>query len=75
MQMRIATYNVHRCVGRDGVQAPQRITEILRSIKADVVALQEVAFDDSVPRNVLADLSHCLDAAVFAGPTLKKRKG
>jgi endonuclease/exonuclease/phosphatase family metal-dependent hydrolase len=40
--LRIATYNVHRCRGLDGRTRPDRIAAVLRSINADVVALQEV---------------------------------
>lgn len=40
--LRIATYNVHRCRGLDGRTRPQRIAAVLRTIDADVVALQEV---------------------------------
>ena len=37
-----ASYNVHRCIGTDGTYSPERIRDVLRSIDADVVALQEV---------------------------------
>jgi endonuclease/exonuclease/phosphatase family metal-dependent hydrolase len=40
--VRIATYNVHRARGLDGRTRPDRIAAVLRSIDADVVALQEV---------------------------------
>ena len=40
--LRIATYNVHRCRGLDGRTRPERIADVLRSVEADVVALQEV---------------------------------
>src|SRR5256885_10400559 len=40
--VRIATYNVHRARGLDGRTRPERIAAVLRSIDADVVALQEV---------------------------------
>jgi endonuclease/exonuclease/phosphatase family metal-dependent hydrolase len=40
--LRIATYNIHRCRGLDGRTRPDRIAAVLRSIDADVVALQEV---------------------------------
>jgi endonuclease/exonuclease/phosphatase family metal-dependent hydrolase len=40
--LRIATYNIHRCRGMDRRVAPARIVEVLRNIDADVVALQEV---------------------------------
>jgi endonuclease/exonuclease/phosphatase family metal-dependent hydrolase len=42
LDLRIATYNIHRCRGMDRRTAPQRIVEVLRDIDADVVALQEV---------------------------------
>jgi endonuclease/exonuclease/phosphatase family metal-dependent hydrolase len=40
--VRIATYNIHRCRGLDGRTRPDRIAAVLRTINADVVALQEV---------------------------------
>jgi endonuclease/exonuclease/phosphatase family metal-dependent hydrolase len=42
VDVRIATYNIHRCRGMDRRTAPQRIADVLREIDADVVALQEV---------------------------------
>lgn len=38
----VASYNIHSCVGRDGVMAPERIVSVIRELNADVVALQEV---------------------------------
>jgi endonuclease/exonuclease/phosphatase family metal-dependent hydrolase len=40
--VRIATYNIHRCRGMDRRVVPARIVEVLRGIDADVIALQEV---------------------------------
>jgi endonuclease/exonuclease/phosphatase family metal-dependent hydrolase len=42
VDLRIATYNIHRCRGLDRRTMPARIAEVLREIEADVVALQEV---------------------------------
>ncbi len=39
--IRIASYNIHKCVGTDRRRDPQRIIEVLAEINADVVALQE----------------------------------
>ena len=75
MVLRIATYNIHRCVGCDGVEAPERIAAVLRDINADVTALQEVAFDPSGPKNILADLARSMGARAIAGPTLLEKKG
>jgi endonuclease/exonuclease/phosphatase family metal-dependent hydrolase len=41
-EIRIATYNIHRCRGMDRRTSPLRIAEVLREIDADVIALQEV---------------------------------
>jgi endonuclease/exonuclease/phosphatase family metal-dependent hydrolase len=40
---RLATYNIHTCVGRDGLYHPERILDVLGELNADVIALQEVA--------------------------------
>ena len=40
--VRIATYNIHRCRGMDRRVVPGRIVHVLRELNADVVALQEV---------------------------------
>lgn len=37
----VASYNVHKCVGRDRRFDPERTAEVIREIGADVVALQE----------------------------------
>lgn len=42
MELRVATYNVHKCRGLDRRVRPARIVEVLREIDADVIALQEV---------------------------------
>ncbi|MBT8079291.1 MAG: endonuclease/exonuclease/phosphatase family protein [Gammaproteobacteria bacterium] len=39
---RVASYNVHGCIGTDGVFAPQRIADVLAVLDADFIALQEV---------------------------------
>jgi endonuclease/exonuclease/phosphatase family metal-dependent hydrolase len=39
--LKIASYNVHKCIGTDGKFAPERILKVLHEIDADIVALQE----------------------------------
>ncbi|HEU0184518.1 MAG TPA: endonuclease/exonuclease/phosphatase family protein [Blastocatellia bacterium] len=41
-KFRIVTYNVHKCVGVDRRLNPARIVSVLKEVKADIVALQEV---------------------------------
>lgn len=42
IELRVATYNVHRCIGLDRRRRPHRIAEVLADVGADVIALQEV---------------------------------
>jgi len=40
--IRVMTYNVHSCVGRDGKISPSRIARVIRRHEPDIVALQEL---------------------------------
>lgn len=42
MKLRLASYNVHKCVGLDRRRRPERIVAVLNALDADIVALQEV---------------------------------
>ncbi len=52
-RLRVATYNVHGCVGIDGQRSESRIAEVIASTSADVVGLQEL--DLGRPRSARAD--------------------
>jgi Metal-dependent hydrolase len=41
-RLRVATYNVHGCVGMDGQRSEGRIAEVIASMSADIVGLQEL---------------------------------
>src|ERR1044072_9807913 len=41
-RLRVATYNVHGCVGMDGQRSEGRITEVIATMSADIVGLQEL---------------------------------
>jgi endonuclease/exonuclease/phosphatase family metal-dependent hydrolase len=72
----VASYNIHRCLGTDGVKAPERIAAVLRAIDADVIALQEV--DSALPEHgvdQLAYLAGALGYEAIAGPTLITHTG
>jgi endonuclease/exonuclease/phosphatase family metal-dependent hydrolase len=45
--LRVATYNVHDCIGRDRRFDPARIAGILADLDADLIALQEVTQDSA----------------------------
>lgn len=55
MKIRVATWNVHQFVGADGERNEARIIEVIRSLDADVVALQEVPLgsEEAVPPALL----------------------
>lgn len=61
MKVRVASYNVHGYVGSDGKRDVPRIARVLRSLEAEVIALQEVDFHPSVgepePLELLAELA------------------
>lgn len=40
--MKVATFNVHHCEGRDGTVDVARVADVIRSTGAEVVALQEL---------------------------------
>ena len=42
VDVRVASYNIHKCVGVDGKFDPARITAVVAELGADLVALQEV---------------------------------
>ena len=48
--IRIATYNIHKCLGLDRRVRPNRIAEVLKQTNADIIALQEVVGMDEGAR-------------------------
>jgi endonuclease/exonuclease/phosphatase family metal-dependent hydrolase len=45
---RVATYNVHACVGTDKRHDPDRVASVIGELGADIVALQEFTYPASV---------------------------
>lgn len=71
-RLRVASYNVHECVGTDGRRDAGRVADVLRELDADVVGLQEVDArpglgHDSVQVEFLA---HALGLHGISGPTI-----
>ena len=52
-RLRVATYNVHGCVGMDRQRSESRVAEVIASMSADIVGLQEL--DLARARSALAD--------------------
>lgn len=70
--VRVATWNIHGAVGRDGRYDPERINDVLREMDADIVALQEVASLEQ-HGEFLTELQRATGFTVVAGPTLTRR--
>ena len=73
--MRIATYNIHRAIGRDNRENPKRIADVLSELDADLVALQEVGYEADTPGNMLEYLAETMQARVIEGVTLLDERG
>lgn len=72
--MRLLTYNMHGCVGRDGRDVPERVLRVISEINADVIALQEVN-DDREGRYFLSELRKMDYASMIYAPTMVKSIG
>ena len=73
--LRIATYNVHRCVGRDGRYDPERTLTVLRELDCDVLALQEIHWRSDDAMHLLNDFAARLGYFAVPGPTLLDHTG
>jgi len=74
--LRIATYNVHSCVGTDGRRDPDRIARVIDELDADVVALQEFTYNADIALETRdpAELTSSLNGYQCAlGPTLARK--
>jgi endonuclease/exonuclease/phosphatase family metal-dependent hydrolase len=76
-RLRVASYNIHQCVGTDRRRDPERVAAVLREVDADVIGLQEVdarpgAASDSMQMQYLAS---ALGLHAVAGPTIVRHDG
>jgi endonuclease/exonuclease/phosphatase family metal-dependent hydrolase len=66
----LATYNIHRCIGRDGKFDPDRIISIVNLLQADVIALQEVETREEGGLDLLDQFRRQTGMQTIAGPTM-----
>jgi endonuclease/exonuclease/phosphatase family metal-dependent hydrolase len=75
--LRLATFNVRRCLGVDSMTDLERTAQAIRLTGAAVVALQEL--DRGMPRSGGVDqpaaLAELTDMKVFFWPTLQRKQG
>lgn len=72
--MKLASYNIHRCIGSDGVYDPARVREVMRHLDADVIGLQEVEVFKDDP-GLLEYLCRDSDWRPIHGATLRRASG
>ena len=75
-RVRVMSYNVHNCVGDDGIKSYQRCADIIRDAQPDVVAIQEV--DSMTTRNecyVLGEMAKRAGYHAYYGKTIPYRGG
>lgn len=74
LKLTVATYNVHEWIGNDGCNDPERTLRVIRDLKADLIALQEVSFP--VEERVglrLQDLAEATGMQCIPGQTLSRK--
>ena len=79
MRLRVATWNVHSCVGTDGRYDPLRTADALNALDADVIGLQEVDWrqraGDAPQEDQLGVIADELGMYSIAGPNLADHRG
>jgi endonuclease/exonuclease/phosphatase family metal-dependent hydrolase len=73
-RIRIASYNIHGGLGRDGHVVPKRTARVIAELDADVVALQEVE-SRATGFDMLTYLANETGMEAIAGTTLLKATG
>lgn len=75
MRLRVATYNIHSCVGNDRAYRPERVAAVLAELDADVIGLQEVAARPEIDgiADQFAFLAEATGMNAVAGPNIVLR--
>lgn len=73
----VASYNIHRCIGRNGGPDPGRIAAVLKNLNATIIGLQEVdtAIQDGNGLSQIDHISRLLGFEFVAGPTIHRHNG
>lgn len=72
---RVATYNIHRCVGSDRRHDPDRVAAVIRELDVDAIGLQEVdgRYHAEEGLDQIEYLGRATGMAAVWGPTLQRR--
>lgn len=69
-QVKLATYNIHACIGADRRFNPDRIIQVINEMDADILALQEVEHHRVNNQDLLQYLAHHTRHQAIPGPIL-----
>jgi endonuclease/exonuclease/phosphatase family metal-dependent hydrolase len=72
-RLRVATYNIHRCIGLDRRRRPDRVAAVLQAVGADVIGLQEVVGAGPSGRGQAEALGAALGLGWVMAPTRRYR--
>jgi endonuclease/exonuclease/phosphatase family metal-dependent hydrolase len=70
LRFRLASWNIHRCIGSDGVMSQDRCAKVLAEIGADIVVLQEVESTPGRADDLLEYFAAKTASRAIAGPTM-----
>ncbi len=75
--LRVASYNIHSCVGADGRHDPDRVARVIDELDADVIGLQEVDARYHVEHGLdqIDYLGRATGLGAVSGPTLERHRG
>jgi endonuclease/exonuclease/phosphatase family metal-dependent hydrolase len=72
MKLRLATYNIHAGVGTDRKLDMARIADVINSLNADIIALQEVEHQLIEEQHLLLFLAHETGFKAYSGITFTR---
>lgn len=77
VRLRVATWNIHACVGTDGQYDVDRVASVLASLNADIIGLQEVDWRRAGPDggDAFDYLARQLGMNAVEGPNLHDHRG
>ena len=72
VEFKLATWNIHRCIGGDGVQSRSRCAAVLQEIDADITILQEIESTPGQAQDLLAYFASLFETirTAIASPAL-----
>jgi endonuclease/exonuclease/phosphatase family metal-dependent hydrolase len=73
--LRLATWNIHMGVGRDGKRDLARTAQVIKQISPDLIGLQEVDNHIKPNGNDLETLEELTGMSAVAGPTMRRKTG